>query len=503
MGATISEADGPVSRAGMVVAVLAFAGIVVSIMQTLVVPMIPQLPTLLHTSASNTSWVITATLLAGAAATPVLGRLGDMYGRRRILLFCLGSLVAGSVICALSGSLIPMVVGRALQGAAGGVIPLGISIMRDELPAEKLGSAMGLMSASLGVGAALGLPGAAVLIEHANWHVLFWFSAGLGVVAAVLVLAAVPESPVRTGGRFDLLGGAGLSAGLICLLLAISKGADWGWGSGTTLGLFATAVLILLLWGWWELRVPQPLVDLRTTARPQVLITNIASIAVGFGMFAMSLVLPQLLQMPAATGYGLGQSMLVAGLCMAPGGLMMMAISPLAARLSAKWGPKVSLMSGALVIAAGYGLGVGMMGAIWQVVVFSCVISAGVGFAFAAMPALITSAVPASETAAANSLNSLMRSIGTSTASAVVGVVLANMTTRFGSQALPSHDGFRVAVLIGGGAALVGFLIAAFIPRRRRMAAVVGEPAATTSVTGEPALVGGMPVGRHAGAEED
>src|SRR6266545_1765073 len=264
-------------RTGAVVAVLAFAGIVVALMQTLVIPLIPQLPTLLHASASDATWAITATLLAGAVATPVMGRLGDMYGKRRMLLVSLAMLVAGSVVCGLSDALVPMVVGRTLQGMSAGVIALGISIMRDELPAERLGGATALMSASLGVGGALGLPAAALLAQYTNWHILFWASAALGAVATALVVRLVPESAVRSGGRFDSVGAVGLSAALVCLLLAISKGGDWGWTSGVTTGLFGASVVVLLLWGRWELRHPQPLVDLRVTARRQVLLTNLAS----------------------------------------------------------------------------------------------------------------------------------------------------------------------------------------------------------------------------------
>jgi MFS family permease len=453
-----------------VVAVLAFSGIVVSLMQTLLVPLIPALPRLLNAPAADTAWVVTVTLLAGAVATPVTGRLGDMYGKRRILLVSVVLLVAGSVIGALSNSLLPMIVGRALQGIGAGVIPLGISVMRDAVPAHRLGAATAMMSASLGVGGALGLPAAALLAEHADWHVLFWTSAGLGAVAGVLVLALVPESRVRTGGRFDLLGAVGLSAGLVCLLLAVSKGADWGWGSGVTLGLFGAAGVVLLLWGWWELRTRQPLVDLRTSARRQVLLTNVASVLFGFGMFAMSLLLPQLLQLPTATGYGLGRSMLVVGLVMAPSGLVMMATAPVSARISRAMGPKVTLMLGALVVAAGYGLNIVLMSEIWQLVLVSSIIGAGIGLAYGAMPALVMGAAPVSETAAANSLNTLMRSIGTSTSSAVAGVVLAQLTVTVGSAVVPSQDGFRVVMAIGAVAALGALGVAAFLPGRRRPA---------------------------------
>jgi MFS family permease len=467
-------------EARTVVLVLAFGGIVVSLMQTVVIPLIPELPRLLGTSASDATWAITATLLAGAVATPVLGRLGDMYGKRRLLLASLSLLVAGSVIAGLSSSLAPMVVGRALQGLAAGVIPLGISIMRDELPPRRLGSATALMSASLGVGGALGLPAAAFVAEHVSWHALFWAAAVLGTVVFGLVRAFVPESPVRSGGRFDLPGAAGLSAALLCLLLVISKGADWGWGSALTTGLAGAAAAVLALWGWWELRTAQPLVDLRVSARRQVLLTNIASAVFGLAMFAMSLVLPQLLLLPKATGYGLGQTMVAVGLVLAPSGLVMITMAPLSARISAVRGPRVTLMTGAVVVAAGYGTAVAAMSAVWQLVLVSALVGAGIGLAYGAMPTLVMAAVPVTETAAANSLNTLMRSIGTSASSAVAGVVLVHLAARFGTAAVPSREGFRVVMAIGAGAALVALGFAAFLPARRPPAA--GTPVTATAV---------------------
>ncbi|MEV5842705.1 MFS transporter [Streptomyces sp. NPDC051985] len=477
---------GPARPAGphpnAVVAVLALAGITVSLMQTLVIPIVPELPKYLDASASNAAWAVTATLLAAAVATPVAGRLGDMFGKRLMLLVSLVLLVCGSVVAALSDTLVPMIVGRALQGLAAAVVPLGISIMRDELPPERLAGSTALMSASLGVGGALGLPSAAFIADHFDWHVLFWTSAALGVVAFALVMLLVPESTVRSGGRFDAVGAAGLAVGLVSLLLAVSKGADWGWASGTTLGLFAVAVVVLVAWGFFELRTPQPLVDLRTTVRRQVLFTNLASIAFGFSMFAMSLVLPQLLQLPTQTGYGLGRSMLTVGLVMAPQGLVMMAFAPVSAAITKARGPKITLMIGAVIVAAGYGLNIVLMSEVWHLILVSCVIGAGVGFAYGAMPALIMGAVPASETAAANSLNTLMRSIGTSVASAVAGVILAQMTISLGTATLPSENAFKVVMAIGAGAAVLAFVLASFLPGRRPAAAepvpVPAEPTA-------------------------
>ncbi|MEU6349157.1 MFS transporter [Streptomyces sp. NPDC047072] len=467
-----------------VVAVLALAGIVVSLMQTLVIPIVPELPKLLDAPASDTAWAVTATLLAASVATPVVGRLGDMFGKRRMLLLSIVLLVAGSVVCGLADSLVPMIIGRALQGLAAAVVPLGISIMRDALPADRLAGSTALMSASLGVGGALGLPAAAFIADNWNWHILFWVSAALGALSFALVLLIIPESKVRSGGRFDLVGSLGLSAGLVSLLLAVSKGGDWGWTSGSTLGLGAAAIAIFLAWGWWELRSSQPLVDLRTTAKPQVLFTNLASVALGFSMFAMSLVLPQLLQLPTQTGYGLGKSMMTVGLVLAPQGLVMMAMSAVSAAVTKAKGPKVTLMIGALIVAGGYGLNIVLMSEVWHLILVSCIIGAGVGFTYGALPALIMGAVDPSQTGAANSLNTLMRSLGTSFASALAGVILAQMTTDFGGTALPSENGFKVVMAIGAGAALLAFVVATFIPNRRQSA----QPAPVDGPT-EPAEV--------------
>ncbi len=465
---TQTTTDRPSGRAsGAVVPVLAFAGIVVAVMQTLLVPVIKDLPQLLDTAPADATWVLTSTLLSGAVATPIMGRLGDLYGKRRMLVTSLAVMVVGALVSAFTSDLLLMIAGRTLQGFAMGAIPLGIGLMRDMLPPERLGSAMALMSSSIGVGGGLALPAAALVAQHSDWHALYFGAAALGVLAIALTLLVVPESPARAGGGFDLPGALGLSAGLVLFLLPVSKGSDWGWTSGTTLALFGAAAVVLLLWGLMELRVSAPLVDLRTTARREVLLTNLASIMVGVSFFVVSLVLPQLLQLPASTGYGLGQSMVVAGLCVAPLGLTMMFTAPVYARLSARYGPKSTLILGLLVIAAGYGGGLGLMDAAWQTVVTSVVLGAGIGLAYSSLPALIIGAVPASETGAANGLNTLMRSIGTSVSSAVIGMVLANTADTVGGVAVPTLHGFRLSFLIATAAVAVGLALALFLPGGR------------------------------------
>ncbi|WP_405693249.1 MFS transporter [Streptomyces sp. NBC_01185] len=459
------DAPQPPARASGVITTLALAGTVAAVMQTLVTPLIAELPRILDTSSSNAAWVVTVTLLVAGVCVPVTGRLGDLLGKRRMLLACSVPLVVGSVVCALASSVVPMIIGRGLQGMGMGMVPLGIALLRDVVPAEKLSGSIALVSASMGIGGALGLPISAAVAEYTSWRVLFWGSAALALMIAVLIWSFIPDVPAGAKGqRFDAPGAIGLAIGLVSLLLAISKGADWGWGSGTTLGLFAVAVVALGTWGFYELRTRDPLVDLRTTARPRVLLTNISSILVGVGMYSFMLIAPQLLQFPEATGYGLGQSMLAAGLWMAPGGVMMMIVSPLGGKLINARGPKIALVLGALVISLGYGLSLTLMGSAWGLMIVGIVINSGVGLAYGAMPALIMSSVPLSETAAANGFNTLMRSLGTTIGSAVIGVVLAQMTTDLGGFSLASEDGFRVGLTIGCGVALVAAAVAAFIP---------------------------------------
>ena len=292
-------------------------------------------------------------------------------------------MVVGSVIAALSPGIIGIIVGRTLQGAIVGVVPLGISIMRDVLHEDRVDSAIAFMSATLGVGGALGLPISALVTERSDWHVLFWVAAGLGVVVFALVLWIVPVSVLRTAGRFDFVGAAGLAIGLVGILLAISRGNEWGWTSPIVLACGLGGIAVLLLWGWFELRIDEPLLDLRVAARPAVLLTNIASMAMGFSLFASNVVYPQLLELPVATGAGFGLSLLAASLIVMPSGLVMMVLSPIAGRIASRTGPKLLLLLGAISLIAAYGFTLLFSSEVWHILVANILIGAGIGFGYA------------------------------------------------------------------------------------------------------------------------
>jgi len=451
-------------RQGAIVAVLAMAGLASSFMFTLVVPIQTRLPELLHADRDDTAWVVTATLLAAAVVTPIAGRLGDMYGKRRLVLVLLATLVFGSVIAALSTGLIWLIVGRALQGAVTGVIPLGISILRDVLHEDRVDPSIALISATLGVGGALGLPISALVTENADWHALFWTAAVLGAIVFALVLAVVPVSVLRTAGRFDYVGAVGLAVGLLGILLAISRGDAWGWTSPATLGCGLGGLVVLLVWGWYELRVAEPLLDLRVAARRPVLLTNIASVAIGFSLFSSNVSYPQLLELPAPTGFGL--SLLAASLVIMPSGLVMMVLSPFSGRLAGSVGPRRLLILGAIALIAAYGFSLFLASEVWHILIANLLIGVGIGFGYAAMPMLIMRSVPQSETGASNGLNALFRSLGTSSAAAVIGAVLASLSTVQDGRAVPTASAFQMSFWLGLGAAVVALVVAAFIPLR-------------------------------------
>lgn len=462
---------------GLVITVLALCGTLVSLQQTLVLPLLPEFPGILGTTSENASWLVTITLLTGAVGTPIVSRLADMFGKRLMLIVCLGSVIVGSAVAAMSTSLALVVTGRGLAGIGTALVPVGISIMRDHLPADKVGSGVALMSATLGIGGAVGMPLAGVISSNFDWHALFLVSGGFAVVMLVAVLLVVPESTVRAGGRFDYLGAALLSLALTCFLLAVSKAGAWGWADRKTLVLLVVAALAVAAWVPIELRSGQPLVDIRTSLRRTVLLTNVASVLVGFAMFANFLSSTQQVQMPVESGYGFGLSVVETGLVLLPNGILMVLLSPVAATLIRRFGPRAMLIAGAIVMAAGFVMRSFLHATLLEVVVATGVSSVGMVLAFAAMPTLIMRSVPITETASANGLNTLLRAIGTSSASAVLAAIFSGLTMEVGGAPIPTFGAYQIVFWLSTGAALTGAGVAAFIVRPTVLEEGAGEVA--------------------------
>ncbi len=464
-------------------AVLCFGGLAASLMQTLVIPIQSELPRLLDTTPTNASWVITATLLAGAVTMPVAGRLADIFGKQRMLSASAAILLVGAVVAAMADSLGPMLVGRVLQGMAMGYMPVAISLVREVVPPRVAPIGIASISATMGLGGSFAIPAAAFVVENYDFHWLFWGSAALAAVSLLASLFLLPHLEDGRPARLDLAGIVGLAVGLSGVLVGVSKGKDWHWDSPATWGSILGGLAVLLAWGWHELRTVEPLVDLRTSARRPVLLTNLAGVLIGFGMMANSIVIPQLLTISKDSGYGLGQSLLEGGLWMAPGGVVMLCMAPVSGRLINRIGARSTLTIAAVTIGCAYLVGLFLMSHPWELMISMMLCSAGVGIGFAAMPTLILDNVPMSEAGASVGLNGLMRSVGTTVAGAVMAALLSSQIHVFFDADLDAMSGasaeftFRLCFLVGAAAAFVGALITLFIPARSPAPAPVPEEA--------------------------
>jgi EmrB/QacA subfamily drug resistance transporter len=431
--------------------------------------------------------VLTVFLLSASVATPILGKLGDQYGKERLLTISLAIFLAGCVGAAVSWNIWSLIAFRAVQGAGGAVFPLSFAIIRDEFPREKVGVAIGLISATFGVGGGFGIVLSGVIVDNLSWRWLFIVGAiGIGA-AVVLVHRFVPESPVKTPSRVDYIGATLLSLGLIAMLLGLTEGENWGWTSGRILGLAVTAAAFLVAWGLAELRVPEPMVDMRMLARRQVLFTNLTALVAGFAMFGSFVLIPNFVETPhdlppqvaRLVDYGFDATTTEAGLYLLPSSFALLFAGPLAGLIARRTGAKWPLVAGLVCVALSAGSLAKWHDSPWQVLAATPVLGVGVGFAFAAMATLITEAVRPTETGVATGMNTVMRTVG-GVVGGQVGAALLAAHTIPRTGGVPSVVGFEVAFTISAVAALVGAGVAVFVtpPRlRRRERLVVAEAA--------------------------
>ncbi|AGZ41578.1 MFS transporter [Actinoplanes friuliensis] len=453
------------SGGSLLVVYLSLGGLAFAVLQSLVAPAMSTIARDLNATTGDISWILTAYLLSASVLTPILGRLGDMVGKRRVLIGVLAVLAAGTLLAALAPNLAVLIVARALQGAAGAILPLSIGIVRDSLPRERVGVTVGLLSAIFGVGAGVGIVSAGPIVEHLSWHWLFWLPLVLVVVALLGAIFGMKESPVRTPGRLDVLGAGILSISLVSLLLAISKGQSWGWGDTRTVSLLAVGALAMIVFVAVELRVKEPLIDMRLMKIRGVWATDVVALILGFAMFGTFLLVPTLLQLPAATGYGFGKSVSQAGLFLLPTVLMMVVFGPLAGLLDRRYGPKVPMFLGAVSVVVAFALPALGHGAIWQVLASGVLTGAGIGLAFAAMSNAIIESVPAAQTGEASGVNTIARTIGSSIGTAVVAAVISSQST---PQGLPTDKAFTYGFWVCAAVAVLAVAASLALPSARR-----------------------------------
>ncbi|WP_036726114.1 MFS transporter [Patulibacter minatonensis] len=459
----------------LTLAVLSLGAVSYSLLQSLVAPALPDIQEATGASASAVSWILTSYLLAASVATPILGRLGDIHGKERVLFWVLVALGVGTLMSAVATSLPLLIAGRIVQGAAGGIFPLAFSIIRDEFPRERVAGAIGMMSSLLGIGGGLGVVLAGVIVDNLSYHWLFWIPLVAIVASAALTWRYVPESPVRAPGSINWTGALLLSLGLSVLLLGVSQASDWGWGSPKTLAMLVVALLVLGAWIRNETGATDPLVDMRMMRIRGVWTTNAAALLVGVGLYTSFILIPQFVQEPTSTGYGFGSSVTAAGLFLLPSTVAMLLVGQFTGKIERRFGARASLLAGCAVTAAAYALLAFAHTEHWQVYLASALLGVGLGLSFAALANLIVVAVRQDQTGIATGMNTVMRTIGGAVGAQLAGTILAG--TLVAATGLPSEGAYTAGFLMCAGALVVAIAISVAIPGRGRITAATAVPA--------------------------
>jgi EmrB/QacA subfamily drug resistance transporter len=439
-----------------------------ALLQSLVIPVLTTVQHELHTTQDAATWVLTAYLLSASIMTPILGRTGDMMGKKRVFVATLIALAAGSLLAAVAPSIGVLIVARVIQGVGGGMLPVAFGIIRDEFPAEKVTGAVGILASLTAVGAGLGIVLAGPIVNALDYHWLFWLPMILTVIAAVCAVLFVPESPVRTPGRISWLPAVLLSGWLVALLVALSEAPAWGWGSGRTVGLLAAAVVLAALWVAAELHAATPLIDMKMMRQTAVWTNNLVALLIGVGMYATFAFLPEFVQTPSPAGYGFGASITRSGLMLLPSTITMFATGLFAGRLARLLGGKVLVIAGCLIGCVAMSILAFAHAQEWEIYLSNAIMGIGFGLVFSAMSALVVAAVPSSQTGVASGMNANIRTIGGSIGSAVMASIV---TSQLAPSGLPKESGYTTgfAVMAAGLvlAAAAGLLIPSVRGRRR------------------------------------
>jgi EmrB/QacA subfamily drug resistance transporter len=443
--------------------VLSLAGLAYAVLSSAVIPALPSFQRALHTNETGATWLLTAFLVSASVGTSIIGRLGDMYGKERLLLWTLLVLAAGTVLAAVSQSLGMLIAARVVQGVGGGIFPLAFSIARDEFPRDKVAGSIGLMSSILGVGAGCGLVVGALIDENLGWHWLFWIPLAVTLLAAYFTWRYVPESPVRSPGRVNWLAAVLMSVGVCGVLIAIAETSVWGWGSARTIGLFAFGLVFCVAWIAVEVRSREPLVDMAMMRIRGVWTTNLAAFLLGAGMYASFIVFPQFAQLPKSTGFGFGASAVVSSLYLLPTALTMGVLGMAAGRVAKRFGSKAALLGGTAVASVAFGYAALEHGHPVDMLITAGLLGVGIGLAFAALGNLIVQAVPPTQTGVASGMNTVMRTLG----GALGGQISATFITENTAHGLPSVTGFTDTYVMATVFLVVCVLAALLIPAAR------------------------------------
>ncbi|MCR4514917.1 MFS transporter [Aeromicrobium sp. 50.2.37] len=432
-----------------------------TLLQSLIIPVLPLIQDHFDTTQSTSTWVLTAYLLSASVCTPLLGRIGDAYGKKRMMVIVLVALAIGSLMAALAPSIGWLLVARVVQGLGGGVLPLSFGIIRDEFDDQRRGRALSIIASLAAVGFGVGIVLGGPIVEVLGYAWLFWLPMIATALAALGAAFLVPESPVLTPGGIPATPAVLLAAWLVCLLLPVSQGNVWGWTSWPVLLLPVLAVVLLVAWVVVELRADVPLIDMAMMRRRGVWTANLVAAGVGFGMFAAFGFLPQLLQTPTEAGYGFGATTTESGRLIAPSALASFLVGFVTAQLVARLGARTVILTGTLLNGLAFASIALFHDQTWQLYAAITVQGIGGGLVFSSLANVVIASVPAHQTGVASGMNANIRTIGGSIGSAVMAAIVTSST---GVGGFPLERGYTVGFLVLAAAMFVAALASLRIP---------------------------------------
>jgi MFS family permease len=448
--------------------VVASSAIALGILQTLIFPALPAIQRQLHTSTNSVAWALTVFTFVGALAAPILGRLGDIFGRVRMLELVLVLIVAGCVVSGLAHSLTVLLLGRAMQGVGTSVFALSFAIARDELPLERRATGLGVISASWALGGGLGLVLSGPIVQNLSYEWIFWIGAIVFSCALLATHLLVPESPVKTPAPIDWVGALLFGAGLGALLLALSEGLSWGWTSAPILVLATLGPVVLVGWMRWELGTPHPLADLRLLKQRGVWSVNVSQFLSGIGMFMTFLLIPKFVETPTSAGYGFGVSLTGAGLFLLPWSFAMLGGAVCSGLLANRVGSRILFQGGTFLALVAFVFLVVAHDSVWQIVVANLLTGLGIGLSHSATANLISQAVPQAQLGEANGMTVIMRGSGSAVGGQLAATLVAGSAVA--ATALPTEHGYVLAFAAGATSIALALVAGLAIPHRGNVA---------------------------------
>ncbi|MGX6509561.1 MFS transporter [Rhodococcus sp. SJ-2] len=433
----------------------------------------------------NVAWVISIVTLAGATLMPLIGKVSDKVGKKRVIMVLAGVFVLGSLLSAVAPSFELMLAGRAAQGALVGIVALSYSLVRDVMPRDFVPIALGVVATGIGMSAIVGPFVAGWLIDGFGFRAVFFFLAIYVTVLIPLYAAVVPESPVRADRPVDYLGTLLLGPGVAVLLVGVSKGPTWGWSSATTLALLAIGVLMLVLFVVHQRTTAYPLIDLTILFGRRFGPTVLAVACVGYMMNAHALMMPTLLQTPAGipgNSYGAGLTATVYALWTCALGLSAMLAGPLGGYCAKKFGPRQVLIASGVLFVLVMFLGSQLPTSLGQVVLISALAGVAVGFLHSSNANLVQDALPSEHSGVGSTIAGVGMQLTSSVAVTVTGVVMAGHLSGVGAGDRTVVYADSAFVYGFGSAALVGVvgLVIAVLMKHGRAPATGGLQASET-----------------------